>query len=112
MRARALLAEPTIPLYHRIKTLLLLASIVGMSSLPLALDCFFCLQRVIDEIDEASYCLGRAEVQLLVARNYKKEYDNPDAEEVLVELKGMIMELRGILEKGEDAQNADDTEDS
>lgn len=31
-RARALLAELTIPLYHRIKTLLLLASIVGMSS--------------------------------------------------------------------------------
>jgi hypothetical protein len=41
MRARALLAEPTMPLYHRIKTLLLLASIVGMSSSHyIALDCF------------------------------------------------------------------------
>jgi hypothetical protein len=32
MRARALLDEPTIPLYHRIKTLLLLAIIVGRPS--------------------------------------------------------------------------------
>lgn len=32
MRTRALLAEPTIPLYHRIKTLLLLAGMVGMLS--------------------------------------------------------------------------------
>jgi hypothetical protein len=35
MRARAMLAEPTIPLYHRIKTLLLLAGMVGMLSYPL-----------------------------------------------------------------------------
>ena len=32
MRARALLDEPTIPLYHLIKPLLLLAAMVGMLS--------------------------------------------------------------------------------
>jgi len=39
VRARSMLDEPTIPLYHRIKTLLLLAGMVGMLFYPLFSYC-------------------------------------------------------------------------
>ena len=49
---------------------------------------------------------GRAQLRGIHMASQKR-YDNPDAEEALIELKDLIEELRDLLAEEEDAQNAD-----
>jgi hypothetical protein len=92
MRARALLDEPTIPLYHRIKTLLLLASMVGRPSSHAShrIASFANERTTTEDVDEATAFLRRAKTQIGVARAYQAKNDdkNPEAEEALTELNG------------------------
>jgi hypothetical protein len=114
MRARSLLCEPTIPLHHRIKTLLLLASIVGKSSVILPLSYLIAhyvklvllLTRIIEDIDGASAFLQRAQAQWVVAHNHeaKNDHNNAEAEEALVELDGTIKEVRSVLAEEEEEE--------
>jgi hypothetical protein len=104
MRAREMLDEPTIPLYHRIKTLLLLAGMVGM--LPrISRQITSFANKSIDDVDEASAFLRRVEAQLIVAQ--KENGHVPAAEEALIELDATIKELRGVLANEDTGDAAD-----
>lgn len=95
--ARALLKEPSIPRYHRIKTLLLLASMVG--------DC-----------DEALHYHDKAAIALAVFRSHqvKDATRSANIHAVLNGLEEPFQELREILEQkaaaslGEPDDSADD----
>ena len=67
------------------------------------------LTRIIDDVDEASAFLRRAEAQWIVAR--KENGHVPAAEEALIELAATIEELRDLLAK-EDADVAHDAGDA
>jgi len=105
MRARAPLEEPTIPLYHRIKTLLLLASIVGrpLSHASHRIASFANERTTLEDVDEATAFLRRAKTQIGVARAYQAKNDdkNPEAEEAILELNGTLEEVRAYLAEDE-----------
>jgi hypothetical protein len=68
------------------------------------------LTRIIDDLDEASAFLRRAEIQWIVAQ--KENGHVPAAEESLIELDTTIKELRAVLAKEEADNNADDADDA
>ena len=63
------------------------------------------LTRIIDDVDEASAFLRRAEAQLIVAQ--KENGHVPAAEEALIELDATIKELRGVLANEDTGDAAD-----
>jgi hypothetical protein len=93
--ARALLNESAILRYHSIRTILLLATLIG-------------------DTKEAEKYLAEANILLRVVRA-NKEYGNPEVDKPLAELKSSIAELQDILAKEfaadyvvEDSESGDD----
>jgi hypothetical protein len=80
-RARALLDQPAIPRFHRIKTLLLLV-------------------RMVEDTEAAWECLREADItlRLVQAQAARGQPGDPDVAETILALRASIEGVRGILE--------------
>jgi hypothetical protein len=88
-QARSLLEEPSIPRYHRIKTLLLLTSMVGNRS-------------------EAQYFHRQADNLYRLVRAHEAPGANPKVDKALAELSESLEELRVALAEEVSAADADE----